>query len=974
MQALEYKQELNARKIAAFQALRSGAAALAAGREKNRTLKVWSPNTHRGAEDQFEKQSLYGRDIGGVAHYFDNKVSSALDIICEDEFAIHYQIFGDIGREAMFGNNNVGLFVHVKWEHLGIDVGLYPGPLDRLLARDKLTSAAREGIPDRDQVAKATGWNRNEVRGLQDADMSAFKGLLEQVRVGQSKLTRLVKGFLMLLECMERRHIDVVLQVQQTIVYGPQNVIQSFLADGRAYVYNSKPSQSVYSAVLWRMCEAYPPPELAGSHITIPSDGAHVVMVTEGQLTGNGGVVRLTPNLIYASMMTYAMDTGCTGHLQQALVIACSLQQNRYFSKVKLPKVVSVYDLMVPAFSQPTSKLDKPILSLPMARSVGRLHQMLAFTAIRDNLTAAELSTSAGFDPEVSMRAYLKSQGLIVSRMSSFISELSLLEATSSMKIHDQLDVADFRDLLSISVLEGLWLCQEAKKTVANGVIESLVRGVSDMSQETTTYDVLKRELRLANVAFRERDLPRGEFTVGWVSVTRLDSFKTIKPRKRTVKPIELVRECDFNPRLREIGRRRERFSRGKAPVTPPRGTQIPIDRVKDRHIQSHRRRSSSLSYGYSDAERFAGPSSEPELPELPREGASSPRRSPSPLIEDLPFVGDSMASRRSELTLPEYRPRNDSKSSVTSSGEAYARSQLAAEAAGKSAASKEEIDNVVSDKSGQLTEDEVINGKLQEMTKGKFSDKERRAITRLVKDVGAVRILVASKDRHQFLKSIEQMQLLINYKGDALPGNSTMAKEMNVLIEKGREKGEGSGLVDQARQKRRLWSGDVTALPTYAIKYIVNSESWETFLKGRGVDPNATTRLDPKTTPTTLRQSIADKISTMPHARPSDVRLMAMWLEGAYNDRFPSVLNRHDLDAIGEPMVLEYRKNPSSVGPRDPDDSDSRWLVLASRVNRKVFDFDYLRMLCSNFIVPAGMRANLREVYGLFDKSLGAV
>ncbi|AZT88572.1 capsid protein [Beauveria bassiana chrysovirus 1] len=970
MNGLEYKHALYEKKVAAFNALRAGAAALAASRDKHKKLQVWAPNTHRGAEDQLEKQHLYGRDIGGVTHYFDNKVSSALDVICEDEFAIHYQIYGDIGRQAMYGNNNVGLFVHVRWDQLPISVGLYPGPLDRLLARDKLTAAAREGIPDRDQVAKATGWSRNDVRNLGDHEMAAFKGLLEQVRVGQSKLTRLVKGFLMLLECMERGEIDVLLGIQHTIVYGPQAVIGSHLHEGRAYVYNSRPSQPVHSAVLWRMCGAYPPPELAGSHINIPADGAHVFMVTEGGLVGNMGMVRLNPNLIYASMMTYAMDTGCTGYLQQALVIACSLQQNRYFSKVKLPRVVSVYDLMVPAFSQPMTKLDKPILSLPMAKSVGRLHQMLSFTAIRDNLTAAELSTTAGFDPEVSMRAYLKSQSLVVSRMSSFISELSLMEATSSMKIHDQLDVADFRDILSISIFEGLWLCQEARKTVSNGVIEALVRGVSDMSQDTTTYDVLTRELRLANVTFNDRDLPHGEFTVGWVNVTRLQSFKKVQKRRKVVRPIELVRECDFNPRVREVGKRRARFRRGgeTANESP---TAIPIEAVRRRGASRHARQASSVSMSSEDRTESPlffspAPRAEPE-PALPEHTHPVRHSGSFNLPQDMPSTPP--RRRSSDLQLPLYGESAQASSSVTSSDEILARSRIAAEIAQTKPVGADIIKQVVRDVASQMTEDELIAAKLKEFTNGKATEKERRSFTTIVKNIGAVPQLVAARSRNTFMDTIERKQQLMNYIGEPMIGNSSLAKDINVLIEKGRHTGDEESVAGAMRTKGKLWTGDVTKAPTYGLKYIANSESWDSFLRQRGIDPGEETRLDPKTTPTTMRLALAQKLAVMPHGSVEDVVAIHSWLAGAYNDRFPSALNRDDIDSMGSPMELEYRISPSSIGPRDPDESDSRWLVLASRVDHRVFDIQYLKMLCKHFKVPADMRQSLRSTYGLFDQ-----
>jgi len=487
-------------KVQAFNELRDGATALAGARRRARKITTWDPSTRKGVGQVMEKQHHLGRDIGGLANYFANKCSSALDIISADSFTIHYQIYGDIERRAAYGENTVSVFVSVVWELCPVDVRLYADVLDPVLAREKLVGASREGIPDFDQIAKCTSWDKNAVRALPDADRNMFKVLISDVKVGQSKLTRLVKGFLMLLEAIEREHVDVTLDIQHSLLYTPVDIIRTFQAGDRAYVWNSAPTSEAHSAVLWRMCGAYPPPELAGSHVTVPADAPLTYMVSQGAIAGNGRVVRLTPGLIYASLTTYAMDVSCTQYLQQALIIACSLQENRYFSNVRLPAVSSKFDLMVPAFVVTGTKLDKPVLSREMAISVGRVHQMLLFAGVKDVLTAAELSTAAGFDPVQSMRSFLGSQTTLLRHMGGSISAINIVEASMKMRVHELLRAADFSDILNLSVLEGAWLCQEATSTVELGILNAITDGQADLSGAITPLDLLCRELDLAAV------------------------------------------------------------------------------------------------------------------------------------------------------------------------------------------------------------------------------------------------------------------------------------------------------------------------------------------------------------------------------------------------------------------------------------------------------------------------------------------
>lgn len=909
-------------KTYAFNSLREGATALRKAKAISKTITSWNPATRKGTSEFKEKTIALGRDIGGVANYFDNKRSSALEIICNDSFTLHYQIYGSIGGQAVFGQNTLSLFLPIKWDRCWVSAKLYADSLSKTVPREKMVTAAREGIPNRDEIAKVTGWSRDAVRNIADQDLSMFKVLVDQVTVGQSKLTRLVKGFLMLLESMEREHIDVVLDVQNYITYNPQNVINSFAQGDRAYVFNSKPTSAIHTAVLWRMCGAYPPPEIQ-SHVSIPSDGPNVFMVLEGVLGNIGRPVRLMPGMIYASIMAYAMDVSCTEHLQQALIIACSLQQNRYFSNVKLPKVVSVYDLMVPAFMHTNSQLDKPILSMQMAKSIGRLHQMLLFMNVKDILTAAELSTQSGFDPSDSMRSYLSSQVTLLNQMAGEISALNLIEATLKLRIHECMRENDFSDILSISAFEGLWLCQNSVKSVENGILSALINGVHDLSGDTTSYDIVKREMDLGGIRYDTSLMPHGSFTVGWVNVTKTEDERIKVEQKRISKHIRLTHDCNKKPGTNLRSGRKERFGpeeKPSRPVTPT--TAVPLFRP--------RRAKTNSDSGSSIMEIMSEPESNPPSYKSPEPSTSSGEDS----IAMRTKIAHEIAGRVSpELT--QKRPANIST-----------------------------VQSIANDTSVQIPTAEYV-ATIVKRSGMNWTGKEVGSFSKIMEDVGFAEGLQHQKDFKTLVSNLERRQAFINYEGNGMLGNSKEAKLINDMIDRGSKKDTTGSMLRSMMDKKREWVGVIAKAPKEGIRHVSNSPAWLRFIEDKLVNPG---EKDPASGQQ-MNQVMANLISRMPESiNVEDVGVVYRWVSGTDSAKFPISITKEELDGAGEPRTLEFLKAPASFGPRKANEEDSKLIVLAASVPRSIIDQDYLKTITGKFRLEKWMMENMRKYYGLFE------
>jgi len=1038
MEDLNYKTSEEDDRNRVFKELRARASALRNAKARSSNLQVWNPATREGTSHYRENITRYGKDIGAVLTYFDNAHSSALDTICHDEFVLEYQVHGDIGREVVYGENTLSIFTTVTWELCEVSVILYPDLLTMTMPREKITTAAREGIPDRDQVAKSTGWSRDAVRQIGDEDLSLFKVMLSQVTVGQSKVTRLVKGFLLLLECMEKGELTIDLEVKDYVTYAPAPVLNSFRDSGRAYVYNSRPTSHVHTAVLHRMCGSYPPPEI-DSHVSIPSDGERVYMVMEGRRCTDS-LVTLTPNLIYASIMMYAMDVSCTSVLQEALIIACSLQQNRYFSRVKLPKVASQFDLMVPAFVANGSKLDKPILSLNMSKSLGRIHQMLMFSNIKDLISAAEFTTKRGFSAAGSIRAFMGSQASLMSQMASHISPLGLLEATKRMKVHECLDEADFSDLASIPIFEGLWLCQDAISTVKNGVIMPLVRGSADMDNRANGEAVLARELNLAGVSYDRRRLPRGVFTVSWVCTGRPAVKKQFKTRRGVTSKIKLTHECDDTPGdvLRTSGRKKRISkksvsSNGSSPVATvaaslpdkPFGQAMP--QTPPPRYKSPSSSSSSSFVRTLLAEEAKGALAKRTPIEEVTEEFESPDTSSADVLSTVSpqagkkrvtlgevvretmdhrttvdierIVGNTISQLTSEervlsldtgtaprFTRGEAREVAKLLDSVDMSGvlvdtRTWYRLLKTLRLTGKLAAVKlnakwlespvlEGLYEVVAvsqglfDKAGVSTQQSVR--RLLEVSNLKLNNAESKALGEMVTDLRVVMSDHHIRNIDDLVEILEQEGDWASYTGEGMPGNSKLAKRFRFRIGTQSRRSTLQTDLKEMENKRKDWAGRVEDSDNRGVKYIVNSSSWANFCSVMGIPIDETTR-DGKL----VHYSIANCLSSMPEGTNVGevITTLYQWVTGTESCRIPSGLTQAEVLSIGMVEPLTYRDRPASFGKREFVQEDSKYIVVASRLDKEYFNLSYLKEATAVFFVPPHMQGELRRVYGLFAR-----
>jgi len=970
---MEYSGRKYQEKSKHFEDVRRGARALNRVVKERGALRSWDPATLEGTEKEVEKQSHFGRDVDGVVNYFENTLVGALETVCNDNFEITYHIYGDVGRQAMFGENTNAVNIPVNWQRCNVSVELYTGVSSSLTVNEKIVAINNQGLANRDDVAKATGWNRQMVQQMSDQHIADLRQLLKTVSAGQNKMTRLVKGFLLMLECEERGFIDVSRSLGNSILYSPTDVIQSHQNSGRSYVYCSNPRSEQYCTVLATMGEAYPP-SFIQSHVTVPADGESVFLVGDGAMPPAVVSVRLSAKLVYASILKYAMDLGVTDELQGAFITACSLQQNRYFARVGLPLVVAYNDLMVPIMTRGVEAINKPIASGVLCKSLGRIHQMLCFMTARDVITAGMLTTKLGFDGVQSIQAYLSLQEGLVERMGSYFTDIKLMEATSQFKFLSRMDDLDFADLAGISAFEGLWLCDRTTKIVDNGVVAALKRGMIDMSDETSTKDILINEIQLAGVRPEMNKVPNGEFIVEASCVGAMTHLPERKVR-RIRREMVLVHDCNFKPGAGTL-KSKARFGGTKQKVSPV----PPVRSFKPARVVSEEYKAVPMRSMESEPVKSTPPPKYREIspPSSPISGESEAVSSGTD--HALPTRLAYEASGSEFSASPEQVQRVVRKSDLDLFCEkhdisAYDRKLLdgiglKAED-GLQTAARKYID-IKGSETLMPTNEQIRTKMVREACKREGLDvfnanfvlevcSETKNIDGMEVDTKAQ--LWALKSVAEYCKRTESKGM-VNKKFKVPEKPHPHVQPLVDAIDRGGVNTGSGSMLDKMRREGSKWEGDLEQAPAEGIRYVAASPTWKSYLERMGVDPMA------DAAGIRMHIFLANYISRGSTLAVSQLGQLATFVSGTTINAIPIGLTRMQLEAISNVGTLPYIKRETSMGARTVTEADSKYLLAAAKLEPGVFDFETLAKLKREFKVEYSYRNVLDEKYGLFKSN----
>ncbi|KAL0866942.1 hypothetical protein Bca101_046060 [Brassica carinata] len=297
-----------------------------------------------------------------------------------------------------------------------------------------------------------------------------------------------------------------------TIDYNVKDLLKTLHFTYTAYVHTMRELDSAYNLILYGMCQQYPSPLFGGvEHVKIPADGDAIYLVGYSPMKCYRNVV-VTLELVMDTMIEYSDQFGLGEELESAMIIACSLRQNRYLEKVGLPAVLSNCDLIYPALTEPETGggvREKPTLSKKAAVMLGRFHQMSCLVLFKDfdtsfrNDTDRDWTMSSLFSMHEGriLTEYEMSGGILPA--SSDLIWLRFLNNEESMA-----------RLRKHSVFEGFWLVKERSR------LSIRIRLPGFYFDDN--FDVLMEEVVLGG-SDPERKCSDGAFNVGLSCIRRVD-------------------------------------------------------------------------------------------------------------------------------------------------------------------------------------------------------------------------------------------------------------------------------------------------------------------------------------------------------------------------------------------------------------------------------------------------------------------
>lgn len=496
-----------------FLRIKNNGGALKRVKNHRNTFKTWKANAVNTAP---------GKDVGmvhlkNIVDYFTQDFIGATQALSGNTFTVEYQLYNDLTREQVIGEDTIGVQVPIEWNRGEITAFIHPGGVRSILSAGWAVNFYTVNA-NRSELSKGTGWSRDECNRADISTIQSIKNLLQVAVAGQHKLTRLVKGFLIYLDLLHNGKADFrhTIDMDEQVELHPTEVANEFDSGGAAFVHSSAPNSMVHNSMCYLMASEYPNAISRTRHIIVPADAPRIKLVTSRQRRPHWNVsCTITADLAVSAICKYAADFNLQGDMQQAYTIACALMENKYLTRVSLPAVVSQIDLVPTALLMKEKNATAPFGTKEFTSVVGKIYQMSCLITAKDMICAAEATTKRGLSGNATLEMYLSHHKSSVERTGAYATALPMLELCPEMDWLGQLDSADMDYLREeVGAFEALWLCRDATIGVEKGMLQVMLQGIGDKTRDNKHTDRLVKELTISGVTVEAYQVPESMFVV----------------------------------------------------------------------------------------------------------------------------------------------------------------------------------------------------------------------------------------------------------------------------------------------------------------------------------------------------------------------------------------------------------------------------------------------------------------------------
>lgn len=449
-----------------------------------------------------------------------NIIGNCVSDLAQDHFLLSYDVLGglNLGMDSRLCTANI--HAEVRWDKREISVETVTTEVNGLLLHPDLRPVhPYEALKGRTLWwRECTGFDENDMDRASAWDARRVWDIMLSSQCSH-KLTRIVKGWLNVFWLREHGETEIEIEANN-ITYSVSGVVGEYDAGNHSYIWVSEWETDAYLVALLMMCDEYGIREHQYGHVKIPGEeNIYVVSYSDSDRLRGKAVINW--NEYTLAMRNYALSCHCGEDLDNGLIIATFLRENKYFDEIRMPRVVSRCDLILPALDTP-SPTYKPMMVLPddmACKAMGRTLNATACLIVRDALCSFKAAPQFGYESN-QCNLWMHGNERNIRSKYSVSGRSSLVSFLKEVLFFCNVSEDDLKRFNQHSYFELGWVGGHLMNGMPHGLIQTMCKGRERRDNDAVhrngsdeTLNALYHEMALADARV-DGNIPEGAFVV----------------------------------------------------------------------------------------------------------------------------------------------------------------------------------------------------------------------------------------------------------------------------------------------------------------------------------------------------------------------------------------------------------------------------------------------------------------------------